>query len=604
MATTITCVGAQGAERALDLQATLTPARRDAARLDAIRWIKSLRLAPYGDRVMRDRFTYRNDSLWWFTELYLHKMRRLDVAMETVHALETARDAHEPARIRVDSDEAAVHAAARAFGRAHHVPVDVAGTATSRSGPRWPSFLVGLGARLSRWRPSALDSPLPRADVVAFVHTAFWRPGALPDEGAQDSYIGPVLDAVGARRAAMQTVGVGPRRNFRARRWWDPFTGDPAANRPHVTPIERLAPRSALTDAMRLWGDRHTLADAIVGGPGIRAAACWRGCDLWDVLAPELEAAALVQWPWSARAMDEAAAALDALTPRVVVTYAEAGGWGRALMLEARRRRIPSVGLQHGFIYRHWLNYLHEADEMQVSRGGGAPFPRPDRTLLFDRYAESHLRHAGHFPADSLAVTGSARLDALDARIDELRASGPSRTAKEIAVDRGESIVVLAAKFSEVHTELAQLFDAVSAVPSIRLVVKPHPAETPDVYSPLIARHRNISIAPAETDLARLLAAADAVVTKNSTVAIDGLVLGVPALVIGLPNNLSPFVEAEVMVGAPAEGAGEALRTLLYDREARAALLRRAGAFADAHGMRADGQAAARTADEILRLIG
>src|SRR6185436_9264487 len=130
MATTITCVGAQGAERAVDLQATLTPARRDAARLDAIRWIKSLRLAPYGDRVMRDRFTYRNDSLWWFTELYLHKMRRLDVAMETVHALETARDAHEPARIRVDSDEAAVHAAARAFGRAHHVPVDVAGTAT------------------------------------------------------------------------------------------------------------------------------------------------------------------------------------------------------------------------------------------------------------------------------------------------------------------------------------------------------------------------------------------------------------------------------------------------------------------------------------------
>ena len=33
----------------------------------------------------------------------------------------------------------------------------------------------------------------------------------------------------------------------------------------------------------------------------------------------------------------------------------------------------------------------------------------------------------------------------------------------------------------------------------------------------------------------------------NSTVAIDGLVLGVPALVIGLPNNLSPFVEAGAM---------------------------------------------------------
>jgi hypothetical protein len=73
--------------------------------------------------------------------------------------------------------------------------------------------------------------------------------------------------------------------------------------------------------------------------------------------------------------MDEAGAALDILQPTVVLTYAEAGGWGRALMLEARRRNIPSVGLQHGFIYRTWLNYLHEPDEMQPGAAGDAGFP-------------------------------------------------------------------------------------------------------------------------------------------------------------------------------------------------------------------------------------
>ena len=78
----------------------------------------------------------------------------------------------------------------------------------------------------------------------------------------------------------------------------------------------------------------------------------------------QLAGIALLQWPWSARAMDEAGAALDAFGPAVAVTYAEAGGWGRALSLECRRRGIPSAGLQHGFIYRHWLNYLHEPDEM------------------------------------------------------------------------------------------------------------------------------------------------------------------------------------------------------------------------------------------------
>lgn len=605
MATTITGISTQGREQVWNLHQLLAPARREAARVDAIRWIKSLRLAPYGDRVaMRDRFTYRGDSLWWFTELYLHKMRRLDAAMDVIHALEAARESSAPARVRVDTTDAAVRAAALSFGRAHRLAVDVTGHVPAPSAPAWSSYFVGLGARLSRWRPTIPADPMLRADVVAFIHTAFWRPGADPDEGAQDSYIGPVLDAIGARHATMHTVGVGPRRNFRARRWWDPIAASPAANRPHVTPIERLAPQAALKDAMRLWRDRQTLAAAIVQGDGIRAAAHWRGCDLWDVLAPELEAVALVQWPWSARAMDEAAAALEALMPRVVVTYAEAGGWGRALMLESRRRRIPSVGLQHGFIYRHWLNYLHEPDEMHRSAAGGAPFPLPDRTLLFDGYAETHLRRAGQFPAPTLGVTGSARLDALQARLDALRVAQAGDRLAGIGAKPGEAIVVLAAKFTEIRDELEPLCASIAATPGIRLIVKPHPAETPDVYAAFAARYRNVTVARADTELARLLAAADAVVTMNSTVAIDGLVLGVPALVIGLPNNLSPFVEAEVMVGAPAEAAGEALRTLLYDREVRAALLRRAAAFAETHGMRADGRSAARTADEILRLIG
>src|SRR5262245_55711194 len=154
MATTITCVAAQGHELHLNLLQLLAPARREAARVESIRWIKSLRLARYGDRVMRDRFTYRGDSLWWFTELYLHKMRRLDAALETIHALEAARETHAPARICVDTNDAAVRAAALAFGRAHRLPVEVTGQVTAPSAPAWSSYLVGLGARLSRWRPA------------------------------------------------------------------------------------------------------------------------------------------------------------------------------------------------------------------------------------------------------------------------------------------------------------------------------------------------------------------------------------------------------------------------------------------------------------------
>jgi hypothetical protein len=53
-------------------------------------------------------------------------------------------------------------------------------------------------------------------------------------------------------------------------------------------------------------------------------------------------------------------------------------------------------------------------------------------------------------------------------------------------------------------------------------------------------------------------------------VAIDALALGIPALVIGLPNNLTPFVNAGAMLGAgSAAEIRRALARLLYDQEFR-----------------------------------
>jgi hypothetical protein len=83
-------------------------------------------------------------------------------------------------------------------------------------------------------------------------------------------------------------------------------------------------------------------------------------------------------------------------------------------------------------------------------------------------------------------------------------------------------------------------------------------------------------------------------------VAVDALVLGIPAVVVGLPNNLTPFVEAGVMRGADAASFRETLDGILYDRQARAALLERGRIFAELHEIRASGDAALRAAREIL----
>jgi hypothetical protein len=89
----------------------------------------------------------------------------------------------------------------------------------------------------------------------------------------------------------------------------------------------------------------------------------------------------------------------------------------------------------------------------------------------------------------------------------------------------------------------------------------------------------------------------------NSTVAIDALSVGVPSLVIGLPNNLTPFVDAGVLAGAQSEHEIRAsLARLLYDEEFRRQLGRASDDFLRRNRPAREGGAAARAAASIIAL--
>jgi hypothetical protein len=198
-------------------------------------------------------------------------------------------------------------------------------------------------------------------------------------------------------------------------------------------------------------------------------------------------------------------------------------------------------------------------------------------------------------------VTGNPGLDALARRLAGFGDAERDAIRRSLRIESDRRVLALATKFSEARSHLAGLAAAVRARSRVHLVVKTHPAETPDLYAAPFAGVPNVTIAPATTDLARVLTVADGIVTVNSTVAIDGLALRIPSLVIGLPNNLSPFVSAGVMLGAAADGeVGERIDALLYDERARRELADAASRFTSAHGIGSDGHAADRAADAIL----
>ena len=580
--------------RRVDLHAYLDHDLAERAQEEAYAWIKAIRHLHVDGVPFRSRFTLRGDSLWWFAELYLHKEQAILQMMRTLAAFDALVERDRPRAVRyVEGRHPGVVAQAAAARKIRY------------SGPGWPApaawdllridaraRALAAAARLSRRR--ATPAAAARARVAAFVHTAFWRSDVA--DGSAESYIGPVLRALEARVAAADIgyVGIGARTNFRARRWWDPLV---SRHDTAVVPIERYAPAAALADSRAVYRDRHRARRSMWNSAELRAHAVIRRCDCWPLVRQQLAGIALLQFPWSARSMDEAAAALAVLEPEVAVTYAEAGGWGRALALECRRRAIPLAGLQHGFIYRHWLNYRHEIDETAVDPANPADpgFPFPAATLLFDENAARHLSTAGRFPPGTLAVTGSARLDELRAAVGGMASSDIDRVRRDTGAGDSRPLVLFAAKEREARPFLPALVEAMRGMPEVQLAIKPHPAETPDVYAPAVAGLANISVVGSGTALPPLLAAAGAIVTVNSTVAIDALALGVPAVVIGLPNNLTPFVDAGLMLGAGSTAEiCAALANALYNQEFRRDKMRLPA--------RDEGQAASRSAEAILAL--
>jgi len=581
--------------RRVDLLDYLEPAQEERAHEDAYHWIKAVRRARVNGDTFRSSFTYRGDSLWWFAELYLHKEQAILQVLRTLSAFDTLFERERPLSVK--------HVAGGVPGVIAHA---AAARKVRYTGRRWPSEVpalarmdaravgLALAARLSRLRPGRDLSP-DHPQVAAFVHRAFWRSDR--GDGSAESYIGPVLAAIESRVTAggIRYVGIGPTSNFRARRWWTPLAVAPEQG---IVPVERYAPWRALLPSAAVFSDRHAMRQRMWASADLRAHAVIRGCDCWPLVKQQLAGIALLQFPWSARAMDEAGAALDAIRPDVAVTYAEAGGWGRALALEARRRGIPLAGLQHGFIYRHWLNYRHERDETapDTANGADAGFPFPASTLLFDDYAATQLTGTGHFPGGAVQVTGSARLDELIAAVRGLDANAIARVAADAGAIGGRPLVVFAAKEREARRSLPALIAAIESMPDVQLAIKPHPAETPEVYRRAAADVPNVRVLAADTPLPPLLAAARALVTVNSTVAIDALSLGIPSLVIGLPNNLTPFVDAGAMAGATStDEIRTSLARVLYDQEFRKP-------FEAGRAAVSGGRSAARSAEAILRL--
>jgi hypothetical protein len=206
-------LGSKAGRRRVRLSQYLSgEAGEDAAR-QANAWIKSLRHARIDGLTFRERFTYRDDSLWWFAELFLHKERAILSLFRTIAAMTNLLDREAPHSVQIDDADGALRLVVTELTRARGIFIDSPAVREASAfhvlklDARCTALMIAAVA--ARGRPGRVR-PAARVPVAAFVHRAFWKGSA--DDGSAESYIGPVLQALERRlpSAGIRYVGLGP----------------------------------------------------------------------------------------------------------------------------------------------------------------------------------------------------------------------------------------------------------------------------------------------------------------------------------------------------------------------------------------------------------
>ncbi|HEV8255116.1 MAG TPA: hypothetical protein VGQ78_10185 [Vicinamibacteria bacterium] len=570
----------------------------------AIAWTKSFgERALLDGRRLRDLLEWKGVSLWWFAELYLHHSTaapRFVRWIETCERLLAAEGPDEVEAVGLDPAEALLLSRTCT---ARGVLFQGAPPRARRAG----AGRVLLQARLnrgkaegSRWKARLLGRPAAPAKpgaVLFLSHAAFWRrrPG---ERQWYEHYFDRLIPAVQADPdLAAVAVAVGPRAAHRRRgvrdrlREWLDLRGS-AAPYVHVNRYTDERVLAAMAEAERR---AHEAWRTLRASPAVQEAFSHHGVGFADLCEADLAGTLLLQVPWAVRCWEEMANAIAAVRPALVCLYAESSGWGRAAVAACREAGVPTLAIQHGILYPKYYSYRHGPDE------GGCPLP--DRTALFGESARRLLLELGHYPPQSLVLTGSPKFDELLAA-----AARRDRAAlrRGLGVAEDERLVVVASRhraIRDTHASIGPvlpgLVRAIESIPAVRCLVKPHPAEAPADYAPDLAGAARIRVLPGG-DLVELLQAADLLVTVESLSAVEALVLGRPVLVLNQPNHLRELVDRGVALGVAAgEDPKPALEAALFDPATRERLAAARARYLDEVALGVDGHATER----LLALI-
>jgi hypothetical protein len=289
--------------------------------------------------------------------------------------------------------------------------------------------------------------------------------------------------------------------------------------------------------------------------------------------------------------------ALDASRPAAVVITSDRRMSERAFALAARQRNIPSLLFYGGAL---------------LGRDQTNLFDVGDRILVLGEHVRSELIRQG-IDAARVAAVG-------DPRSDEARRVPQAQLRRDVCedfgVDPARPLLIMVSKYVSLlfsATEKAAFYrtviDATRGLGDVSVLVKVHPNENIATLRDDVVRwgwpHARLT---KDYDIHRLFGAADAAVMVTSMAGIEAMAMGCPVVAVqtqgkdfeggGMPPYVTDGAVERVDMG-DAAALTTALRTLIGDAAARAALVERGRRFAARYLHPVDGA----LADRLLAVV-
>jgi len=229
--------------------------------------------------------------------------------------------------------------------------------------------------------------------------------------------------------------------------------------------------------------------------------------------------------------------------PSLVVVWTDNVGFEKILVLLAKKFKIPSLVVQHGLVtegsmVKNWIKGLLPVYADRMASWGPAQ-------------KEFFAKRGGD--AKKMVVTGPSKFDLLVARKE------PDRNFVSRIGCGNRKLVVLASqpKTPEInsHHIAKEAIKAVQGFNNVKLAIKTHPIEKPEEYRRIIKEMGSDAIVM-EDSLYELIRASTALITHSSTVGLEAMALGKPAIIFSEKGNGLNLYDSTDSVFRAVDGKG------------------------------------------------